>query len=136
MRLTDWELRLARAMRKHMQAPMQYGVCDCYLICADAVLAVTGKEPFKGVRGRYRSEKGAARLLRKRGFETVEQAWASLFAEIHPARAQRGDILIYDTPQGVAGAPLLTQGAFGKGVENPFPIFHSPLKARRAFKVE
>jgi len=136
MRTRDWELRLARAMRKHMNAPMEYGKCDCYLICADAVEAVTGKDPFKDVRGKYTTEQGAARQLKKRGFRTVEEAWASLFKEIHPAKAQRGDILIFDTPEGVVGAPMLTQGAFGKRPDDTSPVFLSPLKARRAFKVQ
>jgi hypothetical protein len=136
MRLPDWETRLAAAMRPHMQAPMQYGVCDCFIICADAVRAVTGNDPFKGVRGRYKTETGAAKLLRKRGFNSVQDAWASLFEPIHPAVAQRGDILIFDTDEGIAGAPLLTQGAFGKASSTTFPVFTSPLKARLAFKVQ
>jgi len=119
-----------------MQAPMKYGSCDCFIICLDAVRAVTGVDPLTKVRGAYRTPEGAARLMRKRGFRTVEKVWASLFDPIHPASAKRGDILIFDTPDGVAGAPLLTQGAFGKDAASTFPVFHSPLLARAAFRVE
>lgn len=136
-RLDDWEKRLAHAMRKHMREPQQYGSVDCLLICADAVEAVTGNDPIpEGLRGKYKTATGALKLLKKHGFADIEEAWASLFADVTPAMAQRGDILIYDTPEGPAGMPLLTQGAFGKSPESAMPVFLSPLQARRAFRVE
>lgn len=136
MRVPDWESRLAMAVRKHVKAAPQYGICDCFVICADAVEAVTGKDPYPTARGCYNTPNGALKVLRKHGFNSIEEAWAALFADVPPAQAQRGDILIYDTPDGPAGMPLLTQGAFGRSPASGFPVFLSPLLARRAFRVE
>jgi hypothetical protein len=75
---------------KHRNLPSEYGVSDCYIIADDAVLAVTGERMFPDVE--YTSELGAAKELLSRGFENVEQAFASKFEVIPVSMAQRGDI--------------------------------------------
>lgn len=134
MRLDDWETRLHAALLKHGQLPAQLGVSDCYIICADAVVACTGKEPFEGVRGKYKTAQGAARLLRKRGFETVENAWGSLFNPIAPSLAQRGDLLVFNIDGEVLAAPLLAQGGVVKTGDGSLS-FVPVSQAITAFKV-
>lgn len=91
-RLPDWDRRLARAVDRHADIPGEWGVADCLLTCADIVEAVTGFDPAADIRGRYKTEAGAARLLRKRGYTDVEAALADLFQPEAVLMAQRGDL--------------------------------------------
>lgn len=135
MRVEDWEIRLALAMDFHFKAMTEFGVSDCYIVCADAVAACLDKEPFEGVRGSYNSEIGAAKILNKRGFKTVSDAWASLFDQVSPLHAQRGDICVFETDDGLAGAPIVSGGALMKVKGKIAPAFLSPSSAKIAFRV-
>lgn len=132
MRVRDWEIELAKVVEKHIQIPFAYGVSDCYIVCADVVKAITGEEPYENVRD-YTTEAGAAKQLKKHGFESVEDAWAAKFEEIPPVMAQRGDVCIFDTPNGPAGAPVTSSGAFLKTPDDF--MFVTPMGAKRAFRV-
>lgn len=90
-RIAGWESRLARAIEAHHAQPMAYGSSDCFLLAADSVEAVTGARIYADCR-RYRTELGAARCLRRKGFETLAEAFGALFEPIAVARAGRGDI--------------------------------------------
>ncbi|PHY13252.1 hypothetical protein CSW58_07010 [Caulobacter sp. B11] len=47
--------------------PMAWGVNDCMLFAADWLWSVAGQDPAAAWRGRYRTEAGAARIVRKLG---------------------------------------------------------------------
>lgn len=89
-RVDGWEKRLKAAIEKHSKLPSEYGVSDCYLIADDSVEAVTGERLYPDVS--YSSELGAAKELKRRGFDNVEEAFAAVLESIPPALAQRGDI--------------------------------------------
>ncbi|MBZ9873497.1 hypothetical protein LB542_21940 [Mesorhizobium sp. BR1-1-9] len=91
-RLPDWDRRLARVVNQHSRTPGEWGVSDCLLTVMDAVIATTGFDPAEDIRGAYKTEAGAARILRKRGFTDVEQALTSLFPPVATLMAQRGDV--------------------------------------------
>ncbi|TIS98770.1 MAG: hypothetical protein E5W88_05075, partial [Mesorhizobium sp.] len=81
-RLPDWDRRLARMVTAHMSLPGLWGAADCLLTAADAVMATTGHDFAAGIRGRYKTAKGALCLLKRRGFDNVEEALASLFPAV------------------------------------------------------
>lgn len=61
------------------------------MFAADAVEAVTGKDPARHLRGAYTDERGAARIIRELG--GVERIAATrLGAEVLPAFARPADI--------------------------------------------
>ncbi|TPM59160.1 hypothetical protein FJ959_09840 [Mesorhizobium sp. B2-2-4] len=95
-RLKDWDRRLARVTEKHLAMPGVWGVSDCLQTDGEAVEAVIGANPFAEVAGRYKTEAGAARLLRKRGFANVEEALASLFPKMPRLMARRGDLAVVE----------------------------------------
>lgn len=66
-RLRDWPERLAALFAARAAQPFEWGVFDCCLFAADAVLAVTGHDPAADLRGTYSTEAGAARVLRRWG---------------------------------------------------------------------
>ena len=133
MRHPDWIKRLNAVVAKHQALAAQYGVSDCYLIPDDAVEAVTGKQMYPGAR-RYKTPAGAAKQLRKRGFETVRDAFASKFAEVAVLRAQRGDIGVYENNGEISGGIFTALGFMVRGQEEI--IFLPPTAALAAFRVE
>lgn len=101
MRPDGWEQRLYESLEN--QGPFVWGQSDCCLFAADAVKAMTGTDPAKEFRGRYKSEKGATRILAKLG--GLRKAIGSVMGEeINPLLAQRGDIvLLNNAGRGIAG---------------------------------
>lgn len=92
-RVDDWDRRLARVTERHMRLPGEWGVSDCLMTWGDAVIAVTGEDLLAPWRGRYRTERGAARHMRREGCETVEDVLRDFFGLPPVGRllAQRGD---------------------------------------------
>lgn len=90
-RLRDWQQRLAELMMQRRVALFQWGVHDCCLFAADAVLAVTGHDLAADLRGTYTSADEAARLLRRLG--GVQGVAINRAGPVVPvAMAQAGDI--------------------------------------------
>ncbi|WP_372030072.1 hypothetical protein [Pseudomonas kurunegalensis] len=99
MRKRDWTTQLANTIKAATERPFSWGEFDCCLFAADCALAVCGVDPAEAYRGRYSSEAGAKRLLKKL-HGSLEGAWDACFARIQPGLIQRGDIALYDGPNG------------------------------------
>ena len=96
-RVSDWVARLAHAVEAARGVPFQWGRLDCLTWAFDIRAAITGKPSLADQwRGRYRTEKGALRMIRRFGHADLR---AGLRAELgeplpSPKLAQRGDIAI------------------------------------------
>ena len=114
MRPDGWEQRLYKSLDN--QSPFVWGQSDCCLFAADAVKAMTGTDPAKEFRGRYKSEKGAARILARLG--GLRKAIGSVMSEeINPLLAQRGDIvLLNNSGREIAGVIKSRGQISAKGV--------------------
>lgn len=133
-RVTDWEKRLKAVIGKHQGLPSQYGVSDCYLLPDDAVEAVTGKTMYGAAARRYKTPVGAAKQLRKRGCETVEDAFRAKFTEIAPSLAQRGDIGVIERDGEICGGVFT---AIGFAVRDERSVLFLPAsEVKTAFRVE
>lgn len=81
-----------------------FGVWDCGLLCAEWVRLVRGVDPAAAWRGRYSTELGLARLLKRRGGLVAHfdqcLAGVGIFRTDEPGR---GDIAVVETPQGLTG---------------------------------
>jgi hypothetical protein len=133
VRRHDWYSRLSDAIEGALQRPFEWGVHDCALFAADAVLAMTGVDLADGFRGHYRSAGGAMRILGRGGCDDVTEYAATLLPEIAPALAAAGDIAAVLTKAGPAlgvltGPLVAVPGAGGLG-------FVSRGEAIRAFHV-
>lgn len=62
-RLPDAAARLRSLVEARMPAPFAWGVHDCALWAADAIQAQLGADPAQALRGRYRTQLGALRLV-------------------------------------------------------------------------
>lgn len=110
MRRDDWPTRLQDEIDRGAKRPFRYGRHDCCLAVTRCIKAMTGIETAKPFRG-YGNERDAFRTLARHGgvvgiAERVAREQG--FEEIAPMKAQRGDIVLLDTPREALGVVDLT----------------------------
>jgi hypothetical protein len=73
---------------------MVWGVDDCMLAVADVVRGLTGRDPARRFRGRYRTRRGAVRVLGRGGTlkAAIGSARALRWRRIAPGTAKPGDV--------------------------------------------
>lgn len=114
MRLPDWEDRLVAYLAAVASKPHVYGDHDCALHGANAVFAQTGRDHGTLFRGRYRTELGAARALRKYGAGDLIATFDRHLEVIPPALARRGDLVLAQGSIGVCiGGEAMFAGTAG-----------------------
>lgn len=101
---------------KLSSVPMRYGRDDCLLFVANIDRDVIGIDPAAGYRGKYRSKRGAARVLGKGGVEGFARMIAARYGwkEIDPRAARPGDRGLVPTVEGPAGVIFSGQYWFGR----------------------
>lgn len=94
------------AMEGWCHSAMRWGVDDCALAIAAIDIAVTGIDTAAHFRGRYRSERGARRVLGRGGLPKALRAAARRqgWKRIDPRKARSGDRALVRTPAGPAVA--------------------------------
>ena len=65
--MSDWRPTFEALVASRMRTPFRWGVHDCCMWAADAVLALSGIDPAADLRGAYCDEAGARRLLESLG---------------------------------------------------------------------
>lgn len=134
MRKTDWESRLGVVVAKHQALPGEWGTSDCYVIPDDAVEALTGERMYPKARN-YKTDAGAAKQLRKHGFENVAEAFEAKFPDVPPILAQRGDIGVIEREGQFCGGVFTAIGFMTRA--HGYPVEFLPISAvTRAFKVD
>lgn len=99
MRNRDWTTRLHDVIKAAQGRPFSWGGFDCCTFAADCSVAVCGVDPAASYRGGYYTEVAAKRLL-KANHGSLEAAWDACFKRVPPAFVQRGDVVLYDGPNG------------------------------------
>jgi hypothetical protein len=94
-RADDWPERLAEFVEQRRNNGFAWGAQDCFTLAADAVVALTGDDPAKAVRGAYATEEQAEAIIGTNGLEAWVAATMATFGapECPPAFAQRGDMV-------------------------------------------
>jgi len=87
----DWPEILAYRVESMVGVSFEWGKTDCCMFAADIVAAMTGIDYAAEFRGRYKTMRGAARLLRKKSL--VEIMDGKLHRTKHP---KRGDVVLID----------------------------------------
>jgi hypothetical protein len=135
IRSPGWERRLARVTEKHISLPGEWGVSDCLLTMADAVEAVTETDIMVKWRGKYKTEAGAAKLMKKNGCDTVEDVLRDFFRlpPVGRLSARRGDVgIVLQGGQPTAGYVC----EYGFAAKGPRGLtFHDLTDIVTAFKV-
>lgn len=100
MRLENWPKKLNEIIETARNKPFCWGENDCSLFVADCVDAITGSSHAKQYRGKYKTAKGAAGLLKKYG--GIEGLVDSKFDPMPRSFARRGDIALLN----LEGSPI------------------------------
>lgn len=121
MRFEDWPVRLDAEIEAARPRVFQWGEHDCLMFTARVVQALTGVDHAAAWRGKYETELGAARILKRlRYADTAAAATDKLGPAIAVLLAQRGDVVTFDgalgicsgahgvfvTPEGLTFVPL------------------------------
>lgn len=101
MRISAWEDALVNYIAIKRHEPFEYGVNDCCLFAAGAVLEVTGEDPMSEFRGKYDSLKTSLKVIKEIGAGTLEETLDGKFPEVAISHAQRGDLAFFDGSVGV-----------------------------------
>ncbi|WP_407496855.1 DUF6950 family protein [Pseudooceanicola sp. MF1-13] len=111
-RRSDWNARLAAHLSTVDRLPMNWTGSDCLLhLVGRGVEAMTDVDPVAQLRGRYTTARGAVRVMRNEGHATLADAVAAHLPEIHPSRAQAGDIAAIPSDDGFGFALGLVGGS-------------------------
>ena len=113
MRLTDWEAQLGAYLAGVAADVDALGDMPCARFAFDAAQAQTGVDCYAPYRGRYKTEIGGARLMRKAGDGTLPSIFDLHYTQKPPAFAQRGDLVFNGETMGVCigGAALFIHGS-------------------------
>lgn len=107
-RLEYWETKLNKFIEEHLNKPQKWGEVDCCMTVGNMILATTGKDPLKKFRGKYKTEIGAGRQIKKAGGDLLGAADKICeefgFEEVPNGFGQRGDVrlVIGDNGQALA----------------------------------
>lgn len=102
-RYMDWDKRLAHFLAANRTRPFRWGEWDCCLFAADAVHAITGHDYAAAYRGKYSTELGAVRALKRYGQGSLAATMDALLGNrVAACTAMRGDVVAVDTPSGDA----------------------------------
>jgi len=101
MRVPAWEDALVNYIAIKRHEPFEYGVNDCCLFAAGAVIEITGEDPMPEFRGKYDSLKGSLTVIKEIGAGTLEATLNGKFPEVAIGHAQRGDLAFFDGSVGV-----------------------------------
>lgn len=102
-RTDHWERRLAEAIEAARDRRFRWGRHDCATFAFDLRRDIAGGHDVAALwRGRYSTARGAARVMRRLGWSSLEAAGRDLLgaplASVH--LAQRGDLVLANTGLG------------------------------------
>jgi len=104
-RAQDWPERLRLFLETRESAPFDWTSNNCCLFAADWVRELTGTDPAKKYRGQVKTEEEAKAFLAKKGgvLGLIKRtAKVRGWAEVPRHYAQRGDLVLFDSPRGKA----------------------------------
>lgn len=108
-----------RLWREQRGLPFAWGRHDCLTWAWDCAKAITGRDPGKKFRGRYKTAAGALKHRMREGCPTMDKTARYFFPEIPLSEARSGDWALFDNLDGtegigvVAGPQLVARGLAG-----------------------
>lgn len=101
-RKPDWRAALSVHVKSQTHRPAKIGSHDNFTFAAGCIGAITGVDPARGLRGKYRSEAKARELFEAMGYlDHIDYLTANM-DEVPMAYAQAGDLAIF-TAERLAG---------------------------------
>lgn len=137
VRIKGWRGRLNEVLDEYRRTAFDWKAFNCGHLVHKSVLAVTGVSLGGGVLRRSTSLRTAVSAVRRAGFDNLGDYAASLAPEIHPARANVGDIaaIPHEGPLGYSLGVVGGERIFVIGEDIGGLGTVDLLDAARAFKV-
>ncbi len=133
MRIDGWEDRLLAVIERHGRESYAPGSFDCFMLAMDAAEALTGARPYAP---RYSTDAGAMRALKRKGFTSLREAIAVVYAQRPAGHWQRGDIAAVAAPTATGDTLGLVYGPAILCRQGHALIQLSPSAALAVFAVE
>ena len=93
-RKDNWPARLVAKIEAARDKPFSWGEHDCCTFASACVEAMTGENPMKIFKGRYRSEADAGSILRQKGAGNLLDTLTEILGKPVPVeKAERGDVV-------------------------------------------
>lgn len=135
----NWQSLLIEYINSCRNSGFIWGELDCGMFAAGAVEVMTGIDPVDKLRGRYKTARGAAGVLKRYAGGKVKEAVAKAlesngFMPVELNYAQRGDIVICPVDDNhAAGICMGTNAIF---LDNLDGLIHVPLnKCSMAWRI-
>jgi len=101
-RLPNWELAFNEHFAQVKDKKFSWKDFNCCHLAAGFVKAITGVDKFKPYKGKFRTERGAYRLIKKLGFNNLYELLVHELGEpVVTPHYQRGDVVMYGDTCGV-----------------------------------
>lgn len=127
-------------LQRHMAQPLSWGISDCLTVPADLCEAMTGVRILPPHLRRYRTEIGAMRLLKRAGFNDVEEALNAAFTRLDgTAQARRFDAGVVERKdeagRSVLATVIIFQAGQAIGRDGAGTVLVPQLTLRSAFAI-
>ncbi len=113
----DKHIQLKQFLDAQLKASFSWGTNDCALFAADWVLERTGVDYASEFRGTYNTESGSIEALNRLSYDSLSSALHDRLGEPLSSKyqAQRGDIALIETSQGLACGVVTAHGVVCRG---------------------
>lgn len=141
MRPENWPQMLADYLRSASLTGFDWGRNDCVLFGANWVRELTALDPVLGLRGRWKTARGAARVIASEGGTLDALADARLsalgFAAVKPLMARRGDVVAAEIDGRMTIGIVADARAAFLTLDEDQPLAFFPLgRCVRAWRIE
>lgn len=124
MKIKNWESMLAKFIQSHKNTPFAWGEHDCCLFAANAVKLITGIDYADRFRGKYTTQLGSVRALKRYGKGGIKETLDEVMGEPIPRlQCSRGDVVLIMLEQPTLG--IYYNGVWAPGL-NGVVTFESP----------
>ena len=137
MRVRNWSVEMNTVIRENKHREYALGSWDCAIFANEAIQAMTGKntEYLDLVAGKYTTEIGFMRALKKGGFSSLREYLIYCLGDpVEHSKAWRGDLAFYNECIGINVGPysmFIGSDSFGNQ-----PMDGSCLVAIRSCDIE
>lgn len=136
-RKPGWEHAYAEKLQALVDMPFSWGKGDCIARVLDLCEAMTGVNPLPVSQRRYSTAAGAAKVMKRLGFESVGHALGAVFSEVAKSKARRGDCGVADVR--IAGeiveAAFIVMGAQAVASNERGPVVIQTLQLKKTFAI-
>lgn len=126
LRLPDWTQRWSEFIRDCQQIQsdlkLDWEHVNCTYLTGQGIEAITGHNPYDDWEGKFTTSQGAAKEIKKRGFETLDDVMLDLFPEVPLSMVWPGDVVLIRTLAWDGDEELRTVMPHGVALADP-PVF-------------